>query len=919
MQRLLERALGLGGGEIRRAWPLVAYLFLTTTGTVAVKAARDALFLDRFSPTALPYVDIAIATLVAVCAGFYIRLGRRTDLRSLQVGSLLVFAATALVFWVWAETGTRAGVLFVSVYVWVGVLSVLAPSQVWTLANYVLTTREAKRAFGLIGSGAILGWIVGGIATRALVARFGTENMLAFVAALQLACAPLVVTIWRRRPEQVDADEPASGDDVAGGLRASLAMIARSRYLKAIAALVLLSALSTTVAGWQFKAIAKMAVPDTDELAVFFGTFNMYAGLASLVVQLVATSRILKHLGVGPALFVVPVALAGGSVGVLVTGTLLAAALLKASDQVLRYSIDKSTTELLYLPVPAAQTFRAKAFIDTVVYRLGDAGGGLLVLLFAAGLGWSAVTMSWVCLAAIAGWLVAAVVGRAQYVDNLRQSIHQHRVDAERAAAPVLPRETTTIITSRLTGEPDDISYALSVLEASDDHVVHPAVHGLLRHERPDIRRRAVGLLARAGDGSAKAEVERLLTDPALEVRTEALLYVSTYDAGDPLLRIQRLGDFEDFSVRSAIVVFLARPGRAQNLDAARVMLAAMVDDRSPTGARTRLEAARLLARLPDVFDRELRRLIDDEDQEVAKTAIAAVGRLKKRAFVGRILERMSDLPLVEPVVDALTEFGDRIVGTLRDCLLDRGMPIDVRRQIPAALQAIGTRAAQAVLADCLFERDVVVRYNVIAALNKLAQLHPEPLANRDAIDVLLDAEILGHYRSYQVLGSLAASLDEASDPVVQGLRQSMIREGERIFRLLKILHPDRDMHSAYVGLRSLDPVVHDNAVEFLDSILTPEMRARMLPLFDRDVAPSRRVELANRLLGATVADREAAVAVMAQSEDPWLRSCAAYAIGEMRLTRFTPTLDGWVADADPLLRATALDARGKLRPSGAP
>ena len=72
-------------------------------------------------------------------------------------------------------------------------------------------------------------------------------------------------------------------------------------------------------------------------------------------------------------------------------GTLVAAAALKASDQVLRYSIDKATVELLYLPVPAAHTFRVKSFIDTVVYRLGDAAGGLVVLLFAAVLGWSPV------------------------------------------------------------------------------------------------------------------------------------------------------------------------------------------------------------------------------------------------------------------------------------------------------------------------------------------------------------------------------------------------------------------------------------------------------------------------------------------------------------------------------------------------
>ncbi len=91
--------------------------------------------------------------------------------------------------------------------------SVLAPSQVWTLANYVMTTREAKRSFGFIGSGAILGWIVGGLVTRAGVSRFGTENMLAFVAVALLVCAGIVMLIWRDRPSYVGNDTPASGHE----------------------------------------------------------------------------------------------------------------------------------------------------------------------------------------------------------------------------------------------------------------------------------------------------------------------------------------------------------------------------------------------------------------------------------------------------------------------------------------------------------------------------------------------------------------------------------------------------------------------------------------------------------------------------------------------------------------------------------
>lgn len=158
-------------------------------GSVASKAARDALFLERYRAVDLPFADIVIALFVGVAASIYIRAGERLNLRNLQVASLLGFAASALGFWWWAtRPGEENPTLFLLIYVWVGILSVLVPAQVWTLANFVLTTREAKRSFGLVGSGAILGWIVGGLATRVAVGQHGTEVML-LVTALSAWCA----------------------------------------------------------------------------------------------------------------------------------------------------------------------------------------------------------------------------------------------------------------------------------------------------------------------------------------------------------------------------------------------------------------------------------------------------------------------------------------------------------------------------------------------------------------------------------------------------------------------------------------------------------------------------------------------------------------------------------------------------------
>ena len=905
MLRAVGRLLDLSDDELRRAWPIFAYLFLTMSGTVASKATRDALFLDRYRAVDLPYVDIAIAGLVGVSVSLYIRASRWLPLRTLQIGSLLLFAATCLTFW-WLSLLGGGGGLFIAIYLWVGLFSVLAPAQVWTLANFVLTTREAKRAFGFIGSGAILGWIVGGFATRVTAERLGTENLLLWVTASQVISAALVQLSWRR------ADAPPVDTTMqALGLRASLRQIAGSPYLQSIAWVIGLSAFATTIAGWQFKALAKAYVPDTDALAAFFGLFNMVAGAASLVLQLVLTGRVLRLFGVGVALFIVPVAMASASLGVILFGTLVAASALKASDQVLRYSIDKATVELLYLPLSAAETFRVKSFIDTVVYRFGDGLGGLAVLACAAWLGWNPMQVGWVTLAAVAAWIVAAAAARSRYVSNLQDSIRQHRVEAERAHAPMLDRYATQALATQLAGSDDQILYALSLFEAAN--VVHPAVPGLLAHPSSEVRKRAVALLSNASVLSVRREVEKLLRDPSLEVRTEALLYMTRHSNTDPLTVIEQLGDFPDFSIQAAMIAFLARPGKAQNLEAAQLILQRMVAEPGPEGRRSRVEAARVIGILPDVFERELRKLLEDDELEVVREAVRAAGLLGKRQLAHRLVDLIGEPSLTEDVVEALGRMGDRVVGTVRDRLVDPETPVGIGHELPAVLQAIGTPAAQAVLMESLLAPDPVLRMRVISAVNKLVQLHPNRRLDRQIVETALAAEITGHYRSYQMLATIGGSIG-SSEPVVHALHESLDSESERIFRLLKILYPEHDLHSAFVGIQSDDASVHDNALEFLDNILAPHVRALVVPLFDRSISREDRARTADRIVGVGMGTRDEAIEVMTQSQDPWLQACAAYAIGELRLARFADVIDRWVTTGDPLLRATALAARDKLK-----
>jgi ATP:ADP antiporter, AAA family len=916
MKRWIERALNIHPGDLGRGTLLCACLFLVISSYVIGKVAGAALFLARFPARQLAYADISSSVLVALVVAGYVLIARRVPFLNLLVCSMLFFAANCGLFWGFAHYHSALTWLAPAFYIWVKIFGVLAPTQIWTLANYVLTTREAKRVFGMVGGGAIAGWIFAGYFSKVIAKMFGTESLLLGMSLFLIICSGLIVFIWRSGRVAVgEGNEIAQGAGATGprNLNQSMRVVFSSPYLRAIAAVICISSLVTTLTGWQFLALMQQFLVKKDAIAGFYGDFNFYAGILSLLLQLLFTTRFLRRFGIGAAVFVLPITVLLGSAGLLVFGTLAAAIALKGGDQVLRYSIDKSTTELLYLPLSARIKLQVKWFIDTVIWRLGDGLSGLIVLIFATTLHLPARQISWIALLLVGGWLVAVSVARRQYVATLKESIGQHRVDVEQTSAAVLDRSTADVLAINLSAsDPKDILYALSLFEVERQRAVHPGVRSLLTHPSAEIRRKAITILAASGDKTVRPDMEQLLRDPDLTVRTEALLYLTYHAHVDPLELIEGVGDFPDFSVRSAIVAFLARPGEAQNLETAQQILAGMVCEQGAECQRTRLEAARLLGLLPDSFDPLLSTLLADTDTAVAREAIRSVGKLRKRRLVPDLLDRLSHRELGGEAAKALGEVGDTIVGALRDHLGDSSVAIEARREIPAILLKVGTPAAANVLMDNLMESDTALRFRIISALNKLCCLHPEIETDIQTLETVLAAEILGHYRSYQILDKLGA-IGDGQDPVARALTESIQQELERIFRLLGLLYPRLDLHAAYLGLQSKSVSVHDNALEFLDNVLKSQLRDMLVPLLDGKITVGERARIANRLVRATIENRQDAVAALVSSDDPWLKSCGAYAIGTFGLKSLEGELNRCLNDSDPLLRETARAAKHRL------
>ncbi|HVO11484.1 MAG TPA: Npt1/Npt2 family nucleotide transporter [Vicinamibacteria bacterium] len=910
MTRLVGRLLRLQPGDLTRGGLLFAYLLLVMCAYVVGQVARDALFLGRFAASRLPFADMTLFVVVAAVAAAYVRVGRWLGLDRVLVGSLAGFGVLGLGFAALAHRGAPAW-LYPVVYVWVGVLGVLAPAQVWTLANYVLTPREARRLFGIVGAGATLGAALGGFLSNAAARRFGAESLLVLVSAVILVATPLVGPLWRRR-HQVDASPPA---EQGAALPTSLDLILDSGHLRAIAGIVLLSSFVTALSGWQLKAIAQQAIVGKDALAQFFGAWNGSVGVLCLGIQLLATSGILRRLGLGQVLLLLPLGLLAGSLGLLAFGTLAAAVTLRSVDKVLRYSLDRPAVELLYLPVPPASKLVAKSFIDTVVWRAGDGLAGLSVLVFATIGGVGAVRLSLLNVPLLLLWVALALRVHRGYVSTLEQTLQQHRLDAERADTPLLDRDTTERLASRLAGQDaDEILYALDLVALGDAAAVHPAVRGLLAHPAPSVRRRALQILGEAGDRSALRRVEELLADADLEVRTEALLYLARHAEVDPVARVHDFRDFPDYSVRAALVAVLTRLG-GERLEAAQAVFALMAAEAGREGRRTRLEAARLAERMPLPFEGTVRRLIEDEDEEVAVAAIRAAARHGSLPYVDALVRRLAAPALADTAGEALVAAGTAAVAPLAAALADPSAAPAARRAAATVLAKVGGSDAASVLCEHLLVADAGVRLCVVAALCEIQDQDRAVPLDDVVLEAALGAEILGHYRSHQILARVE-SADPERTPVVSGLRVAMAEELERIFDLLHLMHPDRDFRSTWVALQSADRVIHDQALDLLETLLKPGLRALLVPLVDPEVTEAERRRLAERLIGAALDAPEAAVLALIGTGDPWLRSCAAYAIGALGLRSLEDRLAAWESDPDPLLRETVRQARARLAPA---
>ena len=361
--------------ELPRLLPVISAYGLVMASLYVLKPARNALFLDRLGVAQLPYVLLLVAFVGGAAALVFTRFSRRVQLDRLVFFTFLVLGACLLGFRALLPTGWWW--TYYLFYVWVNLYGLMATSLLWLLANALFNAREGRRLFGLIGTSGIVGAILGGGLTSWVVVRVGTENLLFVCAAMLGVCLLLLY------PVRVRETRSAGATEVEG--QSPLATVRASQLLSLLAGMAGLAAAVAAIIDVQFNYIVDQAFADRDAKTAFFGQF--FAGLSAFafLFQIAVTPRVLRSVGVIPALLFLPLSMAMGSVAVLLVPGLAAAVLLKVGDGGFRHSIHKSATEILYLPVPVEAKKRTKVLLDTTVDNLATGLGALAVMAALAG------------------------------------------------------------------------------------------------------------------------------------------------------------------------------------------------------------------------------------------------------------------------------------------------------------------------------------------------------------------------------------------------------------------------------------------------------------------------------------------------------------------------------------------------------
>lgn len=866
-------------GERRNTFAAFATLLAITTAHTLLETARDALFLSKLPAAQLPWMYLVIVALALALAR-----ARRSDTKRAVSCALVAGAvATAGFFLLADDGGARPWVLY-ALYVWSGLFASWVMVQFWTLLGHAHTMTQAKRLYGFIGAGAVLGGVVGAFAARAALAFVSPRAMLLTSAALFVVA---VVPIAAIQLPDAGHEAVADGrDETSPAMMTGASLLWSNVFARRVLGIVVVATVAVTLTDFLFKARIAEAYPDSRELAARLSMFYAATNSIALVAQVFVGPWIFRAAGVQRALFLFPLLLLGAAGGVLASGGALGSAvLLKGLDGSLRYSVHKTSMELLLVPIPDGTRERIKPIIELAGTRGGQALASLAILALVALGASSVVVVGALVLALTVLWLANIVTIRSHYLDVFRETLRSGGLSGK-AELPELDLGALEMIFAGLNSSRDaEVLASLELLAEQNRERLIPAL--ILYHPSRDVVLRALELFTQHGRSDFVPIADRLNGHPDRHVAAAALR-ARTAVAPDRTLLETRLADECPQVSATALIALIAR-GWIDEAEADRRVREA-IETRSWQTAAELARAVRDIAggegiseAAGDKLDALLIRLAREgssfrdlacahptpaaeasagvfaifgegemaPDARVRLEVAQAMAARKSPAFLPILVGMLNRHELrataraTISLIPGALEFVDEVMS-------HREYARDVRVHLPRTIALFEPdTAARRLMAHLVSEKDGAVRFKVIRALVKLRRTNPRLFLEGDLLRRVVEST-LDHAEELRRWRLALAGADgdappmslRSADPLraAHHLLVDLVRDKERhaqqrLFMLFELLYGE-DFDDIERGLRSKKPKARASSLELLENILRPPLRARVLALVGDGAAP---------------------------------------------------------------------------------
>ncbi len=422
IRRWVSRLVTVEEGEWRTTLLAFTFFFFVLASYFILRSIRDAVGVAA-GTARLPWLftGTLVATLL-VNPAFGTLVSRLPVRRFIPIVyrmfALMLILFAAAVQWSTPEYERFLGPAF---WIWTSVFSLFVPSVFWGFMADTFYSEQGKRLYGFIGVGGTLGALAGSSFTAALATSVGTP-ILMLMSVLLIECAVQVVRQFPSSFRAETRERETERRSVGGTSLAGITNVLRSPYLLGICLFMLLFTIGTTVLYFQQAEIVGARYTDRESRTAFLARIDFFVQLITIVAQVFISGRVIKWIGVGMTLAILPIMsiIGFGALGMYTSLSLFVAfnVLRRAGN----YAFANPGREVLFTVIPPEDKYKAKNFIDTFVYRSGDQiGAWSYAGLSALGLAVSSISLMAVPMSAV--WLAVALwLGRRHTAMQLAEN-----------------------------------------------------------------------------------------------------------------------------------------------------------------------------------------------------------------------------------------------------------------------------------------------------------------------------------------------------------------------------------------------------------------------------------------------------------------------------------------------------------------